>query len=146
MSRLTFAVKREKGQPSLFDFGVEKLNEGGRVPIPASVGTAQPVSQATSQPEKPKTGPGRLGRPKKVGTTSGVAAKEALERQRAAHSGADGLDMWDTAPLEAPPARRKAKGRPLKEQLLAQPKEEADPRAARIRARSPSTSANPPPL
>jgi len=69
MSRLTFAVKREKGQPSLFDFGVGKLNEGWRVPIPASVGTAQPVSQATSKPEKPKRG---------------VAAKEALERQRAA--------------------------------------------------------------
>jgi len=81
MSRLTFAVKREKLQPSLFDFGVGKLNEGGRIPIPASVGTAQPVSQATSKPEKSKRGPGR---PKKVGTTSGVAAKEALERQRAA--------------------------------------------------------------
>jgi len=82
MSRLTFAVKREKGQPSLFDFGVGKVNEGGRIPIPASVGTAQPVSQATSQ-RWPKRGPGR---PKKVGTTSGVAAKEALERQRAAES------------------------------------------------------------
>jgi len=97
---------------AIFDFGVGKLNEGGKISIPASVGTAQPVSQATSQPEKPKRGPGR---PKKVGTTSGVAAKEALERQRAAHSGADGMDMWYIAPLEAPPARRKAKGRPPKD-------------------------------
>jgi len=79
MSHLTFAVKREMGQPSLFDFGVGKVNEGGRIPIPvipASLGTAQPVSQATSH----------TGKPKKVGTTSGVAAKEALERQRAAES------------------------------------------------------------
>jgi len=83
MSRLTFAVKREKGRPFLFDFGVGKFNEGGRVPIPASVDTARPVSQATSQPEMPKRGPGR---PKKVGTTSGLAAKEALDRQRAAES------------------------------------------------------------
>jgi len=74
----------------LFNIGVGKLNKGGSVPIPASIGTAQPVSQATSQPEKPERGPGR---PKNVETTSGVAAREALERQRAAHSGADGLDM-----------------------------------------------------
>jgi len=85
----------------LTDFGVGKLNEGGRAPIPASAGTAQPVSQATSQPEKPKRGPA---------------------------------------------AGRKAKGRPPKNSFQLSPKKEADPQAARIRARSPSTSANPPPL
>jgi len=53
------------------------------------------------------------------------------------HSGADGLDMWDTAPLEVPPARRKPKGRPPKEQLPAQPKKRGRPPGSKNKSKVP---------
>jgi hypothetical protein len=74
MIRQRFASKRAVGQPSLFQLGVGKVGEEGRVPLPDS------VSQEPNQPAvlKPKRGPGR---PRQEGSTAAAEAMKKVQRK-----------------------------------------------------------------
>jgi hypothetical protein len=61
MQRCKFAAKREKGQASLFSFGVGKVGDDGRVPISESHSKEEREQgeDSAEEAEKPKRRPGR---------------------------------------------------------------------------------------
>jgi len=92
MQRSKFAAKREKGQASLFSFGIGQRGVDGRVPISESQSKGEREEEEdsallTKEPENPKRRPGRpLG--DKTANHSEAAARAEVQKQGAEASGA----------------------------------------------------------
>jgi hypothetical protein len=78
--RHRFTSQKGKGQPSLLEFGIGKVGEEGRVPLPESHTFSEFSKHSEPAAQKPKRGPGR---PRKEGASSEAAdAKALMKRQK----------------------------------------------------------------